>query len=248
MTPLVRTDTIVGTIGSIAPSPQLPSSASAEAQAAHFAALHADAHRAKAWCLRIYAEFLAKSAIYEVNIPDDLSALVTSQIGFLKTYEPTPLDASGQPQIDLTTTEDPQPPPFALSMIFAATQLTILNLMETDSFRRFILTAEFRSMLAAADEAEAARLEMQVDLHGEMAATLHAATQALGGAQLVPPAAAGLPQVTSKDNNSNNNNNNVIAAGAMSVIASPAVRISPPSSVQQAAPSVELLPGAVQSA
>lgn len=143
-----------------------------------FAALHAEAHRLKSWAQKMADEYLHRSAMYEINISEDLSKLVASQMVQLEHWEPTPMvgdvpDQSGYPV----------PPPFPLSTLFRQTQLSVFELIQRDSFRRFILTPGFHRLLQHADEEELARLEREGNI-------LHGAKNALDQALLSGTAVA----------------------------------------------------------
>jgi hypothetical protein len=121
-----------------------------------YAELHAEAARIKSWCLKMHSDYLAKSAPFEINIPDDLSSLVHSQMVLIEKWQPTP------PSGDVS--EPPTPPPFPLSTLYMQTSVAIFNLIATDSFRRFLLTREFKQLLVKADEAQIAQAEKQAAL------------------------------------------------------------------------------------
>lgn len=138
-----------------------------------FRQLHERATRARQWALQLHADYLQPNAVYQINIANDLAKMVAAQVNQLKPWQPTPLTADGQPDFERAAMESapPPPPPFPLSSLYKQTALSVFNLMEMDSFRRFLLTPDFQLLLQRADDQEMERLGAQSDMN--------AATQAL---------------------------------------------------------------------
>ena len=158
-------------------------------------AMHERACRAREWALKLHADYLQPNAVYEVNIANDLAKLLQSQVRELEKWIPTPLDTAGEPDFERAALESipPPPPPFPLSSLYKQTALSIFGLIESDSFRRFLLTSDFQLLLQRADDVEIARLQNQTDaaahLHS-MLAKADAVFQAGGGSAAPAPAAA----------------------------------------------------------
>lgn len=146
----------------VARTPMTISIVTTTAEPVDFASLRSEAHRLKTWAKKISDEYLHRSAMYEINIPEDLSKLVASQIAQLESWQPTPIvNESGEP---IDPKSYPVPPPFPLSTLFKQAQLEVFDLIQRDSFRRFILTSEFARLLQHADEEELARIEREGNL------------------------------------------------------------------------------------
>jgi hypothetical protein len=156
------------------------SAAAAPPAVVDYPALHAEAARLKAWAIRISELYLIRAAQYEVNIAEDLSKLVLSQIRQLADWNPTPSPSAEKNGLDqTTTTQYPVPPPFPLSTLYKATCIAVFQLIERDSFRRFILTPGFEGLLAKADEDELARVEKQQHLKEDVKKQVDAAVKAM---------------------------------------------------------------------
>ena len=84
--------------------------------------------------------------MYQINIDNDLARMLSEQVQQLQLWQPTPLDEAGQPDFERAALESshPLPPPFPLSSLYKQTALSVFNLMERDSFRRFLLTSDFQ--------------------------------------------------------------------------------------------------------
>jgi len=149
------------------PSPQPIESRQQAWCRAEIEQFHADASRAKEWALRIHADYLDRSARFEVNVPALEAKQVAQQIELLRTWQPTPnKDRASNSSLNLAESDlhPPVPPPFPLSRLYGATSSSIFSLMEKDSVRRFRLTQEFQKLLEEADEEEMERVEKQQDL------------------------------------------------------------------------------------
>jgi len=124
---------------------------------------HRRARALRDWLLRIHAEYLAPSALYEVNLPSGMAAECRVKLHQLEDPDAWPLPSEEEVQraaaAHLLT--PPPPPPFLLSELFQSAASTIFALLDKDSFRRFLLTPQFDELLQQADEAELARLETQ---------------------------------------------------------------------------------------
>ena len=88
----------------------------------------------------------------------------------------TPVDTS---QITLATGL-PKPPPFPLSTLFKQASLTVFELIQKDSFRRFILTDEFLDLLLQADEHELIKQQSEDSLEAQTRAVMHEAMLRIG--------------------------------------------------------------------
>jgi len=123
--------------------------------------MHELAFGLRTQCLRLYDEYLRPNSVYQVNIDSDLARMVRAQMAQVELWQPTPLTAEGAPDYERAAMESapPLPPPFPLSSLYQQTVLSVFNLMETDSFRRFLLTPDFQLLLQRADDAEMERLE-----------------------------------------------------------------------------------------
>jgi hypothetical protein len=143
--------------------------------------MHEQASHARQWALQLYADYLKPNAVYQINIGSDLRSLVRDQIRLLRQWQPTPLTADGQPDFERAAMESapPPPPPFPLSALFRQSGLSVFSLMETDSFRRFLLTPDFEQLLQRADDAEMERLEKQTAASQATQAVLQQADAAL---------------------------------------------------------------------
>jgi len=125
--------------------------------------LHKDAAKAKSWALKIYADYIKRgTAMFEINVPATEANLVGEQIAALQKWNPTPSGSLDANNDDLS--DPPIPPPFPLSRLYSRTSTSIFDLIQKDSFRRFILTREFQRLLEEADEEELARVEKQQDV------------------------------------------------------------------------------------
>ena len=154
------------------PSGKPSAAAAAVAPALTFREMHDVAARSRAWSLQLYADYLKPAAVYQINIDSDLAKMVSSMVRQLDNWNPSP----DPEQID---TAPPVPPPFPLSSLYKQTALSVFNLMETDSFRRFLLTADFQTLLQRADDQEMERLERQPGVAASLASTLAKADEAL---------------------------------------------------------------------
>jgi len=124
--------------------------------------MHQHATKARAWCMRLYDEYLKPNALYQVNIDSDLTKMVVSHVNQLSTWHPTPIDSTGKP--DIESSASPLPPPFPLSSLYRLAALSVFNLLEADSFRRFLLTTEFQLLLQEADNKELQHLGKDVGM------------------------------------------------------------------------------------
>jgi len=114
-----------------------------------------EARCAKDWCIGIYDEYIKKDSRQWLNLPGDLVSALDAQIACLSAHFHPELLGS--------------PPPFAMSALFAASQQAIFKLIDKDSFRRFVLTKEFKKLLAEADRAHLYEIERgQTDLNARM--------------------------------------------------------------------------------
>jgi hypothetical protein len=116
--------------------------------------------------------------MYEVNLPEDVSRMAAAQLAQLHSWQPT---AAAATIIGESALQPPLPPPFALSSLYRSARAEVFALMARDSFRRFILTAAFRALLAAADEAEMQRMEKQAGLADDTAAVIDQAITTMAG-------------------------------------------------------------------
>lgn len=69
------------------------------------------------------------------------------------------------------------PPPFPLSTLYNDSYCEVYRLIESDSFRRFVLAPAFESLLIRSDEETAIRLEQQKDLVEETQQAMQRAVQ-----------------------------------------------------------------------
>lgn len=161
-------------------------SAAAAPPALTFREMHESAARSRAWALQLYSDYLKPAALYEINIDSDLAKMVGAMVRQLEGWNPSP-DAE---EID---TAPPVPPPFPLSSLYKQTALSVFNLMETDSFRRFLLTADFQALLQRADDQEMARLERQPGVGASLASNLAKADEVLKLAVVEDGAVSMLP-------------------------------------------------------
>lgn len=142
---------------------------------------HMKAIKARNWCLQIWNDFLAPNATFQVNISHDISRALKGQLRLLESWvlpyaNKDELDRSSPP-VDAP----PPPPPFALSALYSVAAASVFDLMEADSFRRFLLTPDFDTLLARADEAELRRLGEQQDATQATEAVLQQADALLAG-------------------------------------------------------------------
>lgn len=96
------------------------------------------------WCLRMYSEYVMRGASQEINLPDDIATTITRQVAQLKKEWTLP-----------------NPPPFVLSTLFFSGQDAIFKLIDTDSFRRFLITKDFSDIIQRADESHMQFMEQQ---------------------------------------------------------------------------------------
>jgi len=155
--------------------------APANASRLSFRQMHEQAVRARQWALQIHIDYLQPNAVYQINIDSDLAKMVAAQIAQVELWQPTPLTAEGEPDFERAAMESasPPPPPFPLSSLYQQTALSVFNLMETDSFRRFLLTSDFQLLLQRADDAEVERVERQNCMAADTNAVLASADAAL---------------------------------------------------------------------
>ena len=146
-----------------------------------FRQMHEMASTLRAQCLRLHGDYLRANSVYQINIDSDLAKMVAAQIAQVELWQPTPLTAEGEPDYERAAMESasPPPPPFPLSSLYQQTALSVFNLMETDSFRRFLLTSDFQLLLQRADDAEVERVERQNCMAADTNAVLASADAAL---------------------------------------------------------------------
>ena len=156
----------------VAPSSLLPRLTPSE-----FSHLHEEAARMKFWCLQLWETYLRKNSIYEVNIPAAESTLIQESIRKIEEYEPTPRDDDGQVREDLKSSTFPVPPPLPFSSVYARVCGTVFDLLQRDSFRRFVDTPEFQQLLRKADDEQLEKAEQQPDLAEETKEVIDAAVK-----------------------------------------------------------------------
>lgn len=121
--------------------------------------LHTEALSLRSRAIQLYDDYIKPNALYQVNVDASLQRFIGSQIQALMGWNPTLLDDAGKPDVDRAVREESMPlaPPAALSSLFKSAALSVFALIESDSFRRFLLTDDFQMLLQMADDAEMAR-------------------------------------------------------------------------------------------
>lgn len=127
--------------------------------------MHEMASKARKWALKLHTDYLQSNAVFQVNIDSDLAKMVKAQVRQLEDeWHPTPMhEISGESDLDnaVLLCSPPPPPPFPLSSLYRQTALSVFMLMETDSFRRFLLTDDFQTLLQRADDQEMERIQKE---------------------------------------------------------------------------------------
>jgi hypothetical protein len=129
--------------------------------------------------LKLFADYLESHATFQVNISHDLSRALKNKLKLIREQWKLPTEEELERN---PPTSSPPPPPFPLSGLYAAASASVFDLMEADSFRRFLLTPDFESLLARADEDELRRLGNQQDVNQATEAVLQQAEALLAGA------------------------------------------------------------------
>ena len=121
--------------------------------------LHLEALSLRSRAIQLYDDYIKHNAVYQVNVDASLQRFIGTQMAAIVAWNPTVLDDAGQPDIERAVAEAAMPlaPPFALSSLFKSAALSVFALIESDSFRRFLLTEDFQLLLAKADDAEITR-------------------------------------------------------------------------------------------
>ena len=112
-------------------------------------AMHEYAAHACTWALQIYTDYIQENAIYQVNVSSKIFQQVQARHKVLKAWNPS------QNKFDRSRA-GPTPLPssceWTLSTLYSESEDAVFQLIQSDSFTRFVITKEFAQMLHDQEE------------------------------------------------------------------------------------------------
>lgn len=167
----------------------------ADYSAARIAQLRDQAMETRRAAITIYKQFIVRGSPFEVNVPHDLQGDIKAQIALLEEWQPVADEKTTATAATGATTGAPKvlalpsPPPLALSALYRPALVCIFDLMQRDSFRRFVVSPLFAAMMV---DLEA---ELVADQKLKQEAAEAAATEAVTRTRLAEENSAILDQL-----------------------------------------------------